>query len=222
MTLKRRSRAPSSFEVWGRDLIVQRELEAVADLAVVQEIGQGPGRTHLQAYVDQEKGRILVFSPGGKQLADLKVPDNHPVALPGLSLESRQGDVRLDWLSISRWNGDVPSDSSAGQTRILCADGTNAHGKLTGFDPASKEFHLKSDKDEIRIAVSRLSSVVVPVPADEAPRTIRAVFHDGSRVSGEPGAVQDGVLILAVSGIQEPLRLPLGGLRLLEVLRHQK
>ena len=43
------------FEAWGGDLVVQRELEKEADLAVVQEIGPGPGRAHLQAYLDQEE-----------------------------------------------------------------------------------------------------------------------------------------------------------------------
>ena len=56
------------FEAWGGDLIIQRELEREADLAVVQEIAQGPGRTRLQAYLDQEDGRILVFSPRGKEV----------------------------------------------------------------------------------------------------------------------------------------------------------
>ena len=53
------------FEAWGGDLVVQRELEQEADLAVVQEVAAGPGRTHLQAYLDQQEGRILVFSPSG-------------------------------------------------------------------------------------------------------------------------------------------------------------
>ena len=61
------------FEAWGGDLIVQRELEKEADLAVVQEIGTGPGRAHFQVYLDQEENKITIFSALGKQLASLKV-----------------------------------------------------------------------------------------------------------------------------------------------------
>ncbi len=61
------------FEVWERDLIVQRETEQEADVASVGEVAPGPGRVHLLAYLDQEKGRILVFSADGKPVADLKV-----------------------------------------------------------------------------------------------------------------------------------------------------
>jgi hypothetical protein len=50
---------------------------------------------------------------------------------------------------------------------------------------------------------------------------IRAVYWDGSRVSGELVGVEEGVLVLTVPGIQEPLRLPLAGLRSLVVLRHE-
>jgi hypothetical protein len=60
------------------------------------------------------------------------------------------------------------------------------------------------------------------VPRDEVPRTIRAVYQDGSRVSGEVVKVEDGFLVMTVSGIQEPLRLPMAALRSLVVLRHAK
>ena len=86
----------------------------------------GPGRTHLQAYLDQAKGRILVFSPGGKQLADLKVAGNKPAALPGLYLANIRGDVRLEWLRIGRWNGEIPREARTDQARIHRADGSIA------------------------------------------------------------------------------------------------
>ncbi len=76
---------------------------------MVQEVAAGPGRTHLQAYLDQTEGRILVFSPGGKQLADLKVAGNKPAALSGIYLANIRGDVRLEWLRIGRWNGEIPA-----------------------------------------------------------------------------------------------------------------
>jgi hypothetical protein len=57
-------------------------------------------------------------------------------------------------------------------------------------------------------------------PTADAPRMIRVVYQDGSRVSGELVNVEDRVPALTVPGIQEPLRLPLAGLRSLVVLRH--
>src|SRR5262249_43086160 len=170
------------FEAWGGDLVVQRELEQEADLAVVQEVKTGPGRTHLQAYLDQQQGRILVFSPSGAQLADLKVGGNKPAALPGLYLANIRGDVRLEWLRSGRWNGGMPREARKGVARINRADGSISYGPLTGYRPDSREFLLKNDKGESRIEEGEVSSVFLSLTKDQPPRMIRAVYQDGSRL----------------------------------------
>ena len=90
------------FEAWGTDLIVQHELEKEADLFVLQELPwNAPGRSHFQAYLDQEQGQILVFTPAGKKLAELKVGSDRRDVLPGVCLTNQRGDVRLDKLRIA-------------------------------------------------------------------------------------------------------------------------
>ena len=215
-TIKRAFR----FEAWGGDLVVQRELEQEADLAVVQEVTPGPGRTHLQVYLDQEQGRILVFSPGGKQLADLKVAGTKPVTRPGLYLANIRGDLRLEWLRIGRWSGEVPREVRTDQARIHNADGSILYGHLARYDAAAKEFILRTEAGESRVAENQAASVFLSLPKDEPPRMIRAVYQDGARLSGEPVKFEDDAVRLAVPDIQEPLRLPLAGLRSLVVLRH--
>ena len=120
------------FEAWGGDLVIQRELETEADLAVVQEISPGPGRAHLQAYLDQEAGRILVCSQGGKQLASLKVGGPRSKAFPGLYLANLRGDLRLEWLRIGRWSGELPREVNVNQSRIHRADGSIVYGQVRG------------------------------------------------------------------------------------------
>jgi thiol-disulfide isomerase/thioredoxin len=210
------------FEAWGGDLVVQRELEQEADLAVVQEVAPGGGRTHLQAYLDQTKGRILVFSPGGKQLADLKVAGTKPVVLPGVYLANIRGDVRLEWLRIGRWNGEVPREAHHDQARIHRADGSIIYGQLTGFQAASKELVFKGEKGETRIPENQVASVFLSPPKDEPLRMVRAVYQDGSRISGELTKVEEGTMALTVPGIKEPLRLPMMGFRAMVVLQHDQ
>ena len=156
-TLKRAFR----FEAWGGDLVVQRELEKEADLAVVQEIVPGPGRTHLQVYLDQPEGQILVFSEQGRQLASLKVGGPKSPVLPGIYLANLRGDLRLEWLRIARWSGDLPREVKADQSRIHRADGSIVYGQVTGFDAASKEFLIRSESGESRIAEDKISTVFV-------------------------------------------------------------
>jgi len=209
------------FEAWGSDLVVQRELEKEADLAVVQEIGPGPGRTHLHVYVDQPEGQILVFSEQGRQLASLKVGGPKSAVLPGVYLANLRGDLRLESLRIARWSGDLPREVKADQSRIHRADGSIVYGQVTGFDPASKEFLIRSDSGESRIAQDKISTVFVSSPADEPkPRAVRAAYVDGTQFSGDLDKVENGALVMTIPGVKESLRLPLTGLRSLVVLKH--
>jgi hypothetical protein len=210
------------FEAWGSDIIVQRELKTEADLSIVQELSLGhPGRVHIQAYLDQVNGRIVVFSAGGARLADMTVGSGKSGVLPGLYMANLRGDVRLEWLRIARWDGEIPREVHADQARILRVDGSILDGNLTRLDTVSRELVLKTEKGESRIPEGQVSSVSLSVTKEDAPRMIRAVYQDGSRVSGELVGMEEGVLVLTVPGIQEPLQLPLAGIRSLVVLRHE-
>src|SRR5271157_1679402 len=139
------------FEVWERDLIIQRETEQEADVASVGEIGQGQGRIHLIVYLDQEKGRILVFNPEGKPLADLKVAGGGAQVLGSLSLANKRGDLRLERLRIGRWNGEPPRQVEGEKARIHRDDGSIVYGQVSRFDAASKAFVIREAKGESRI-----------------------------------------------------------------------
>jgi peroxiredoxin len=209
------------FEAWGGDLVIQREVETEADLAVVQEISPGAGRAHLQAYLDQEAGRILVCSQSGKQLASLKVGGTGSKAFPGLYLSNLRGDLRLEWLRISHWSGELPREVQVDQSRIHRADGSIVYGQVTGFDSSSREFLINNDSRETRIAEKQISGVFLSLPTDERPRTVRAVYQDGTRLSGELERLENGSLVLKVAGIFETPRLPLAGLRSIVVMKQE-
>jgi peroxiredoxin len=205
------------FEAWGGDLVIQRELEKEADLAVVQEIVSGPGRAHLQVYLDQEEGKIQVFSQNGKKLATLKVGGPKSPVLPGIQLTNLRGDLRLEWLRIARWSGELPREVMAQQSRIHRHDGSIVYGQVTRFDPASKEFVIEAESGPSRIAQDKISSVFLSSPGEETTRAIRAVYQDGNRASGE---IENGGLLLTIPGVKETPRFPLDGLRSLVVLKH--
>jgi thiol-disulfide isomerase/thioredoxin len=207
------------FEVWEGELVVLRETEKEADIASVQAIEPGPGRAHPHVYIDQEAGRILVFSSKWKVLADLKVvaPRNKP--LSGVYIANKSGDVRLEQLRIGRWNGEPPRELDSGKSRIHRADGSIVYGEVTRYDAETKEYVLREATGESRIAESAIASVLLSQPADDPSRTFRAVYQDGSRVGGELLKVEKGELWVSSQGIKETLRLPSAGLRSLVTLR---
>jgi hypothetical protein len=136
-------------------------------------------------------------------------------------LANLRGDVRLEWLRIDRWDGDIPGEVHADEARILRVDGSVLDGHLARLNAVSRELLLKTEKSESRVPESEVSSVFLSITKEDEPRMLRAVYRDGSRVSGELVGVEEGVLVLTVPRIQEPARLPLAGLRSLVVLRHE-
>ncbi|MDB5390765.1 MAG: thiol-disulfide isomerase-like thioredoxin, partial [Planctomycetaceae bacterium] len=193
------------FEVWDSDLVIQRETDSEADLASLQEIKPGPGRVNLQVFLDQVQGRAIVFSASGKQLASLHVPDPKSKPKTGIRIANKRGDLRLERLRIGRWNGEVPREVEADKSRIHRPDGSIVYGQVQDFDPKSKEFVLKVESGETRIAAGDVQSVVLSQGDEAQPRTVRAVFQDGGRISGELTKVEAGQIWLTAPGIQEPL-----------------
>ncbi len=164
------------FEAWGGDLVIERELESEADLARVQEIVPGPGRIHLHVFLDQERGHLLVFSQGGKKLAELELAGPKPVALPGLALTNLRGDLRLEWLRIGRWSGELPREVDAKEARIHRGDGTIAYGHVSRFDAKTREFVVKSASGESSVPADQVTSVFLSLPSEDRPRALRAVY----------------------------------------------
>ena len=182
------------FEAWGGDLIVQRELEKEADLAVVQEIGPGPGRAHFQVYLDQENNRITIFSQLGKQLASLKVGSSKSPAHSGVDLTNLRGDLRLEWLRIVRWSGEPPREVKADQARIHRADGSIVYGKVTRFDAASREFvDQVGDRRKRGLAPTRSRACSCRFPGKKNPGRFASSIKTASRFSGDLQKIEKGV-----------------------------
>jgi len=209
------------LEVWGDDLVIHREAEEEADVSSVAQLTTGAGRIHLQAYLDQEQGRILIFAPNGVRLADMKVPVAKPKTLPAIYLANIKGDVCLERLRIGRWNGEAPRETKGDQARVHRDDGSIVYGQTIKFDPASKEFVISQDSKEERVPEGKIVSVFLSFPTEEPVRSLGAVLHDGTRMSGEPSKVENGELWLTMPGIEETIRLPLTELSSLAVLRHE-
>jgi hypothetical protein len=209
------------FEVREKDLVVYRETDTDSDNDSVGTLGSGPGRAHLKAYLDQEHGRILVFSANGESLADLKIADRNSPPLTGVRLENKHGDVRLERIRVTRWNGKAPSEARADRSSIHLANGSTTVGSVVKYDAPSKTFVVRDGENETRVPEDQVTSVLLSPPGFAPARAVRAVFQDGARLSGELNRVEKGELWLTMPGVKEVARLPVAGLRSL-VAVHDK
>ena len=195
------------FEVWQNHLVAMGETENDADVASVCRVEDGPGRVHAIAYLDQQQHRMVVTSPAGNKLADLQVTDGLNFTYPGIRLTNHRGDIRLERLRISRWNGDIPRHPQADTARLHRADGSIVYGELKSYDGEAGEFVMAGEGGETRIAPADMSSIVLP-ENEFAGQGVRAVLRDGTRLSGHLAGVQDGKLLLAYAGTTVPFAIP--------------
>ncbi len=209
------------FEVWDNELVVRCELGREADVDSVQEATAGAGRAHFLAYLDQEKGKLLVYSPSGVQRGQINVTPRKPQVNSGLRLTNKRGDVRLERLRISRWDGVPPREVQANKSRLHRADGSVVYGQLSAFDPEAKQFTVRDGDNETKVAANQIASVFLSPPEEDATRAFRAFYLDGTRLSGDLMSVGDDHLQLTSPAIREPLRLPLSEIRSLSVLKHE-
>jgi len=200
------------IEVWDSDLVVLREFDDLADIAGLQKVGAGSGRVRLQAFLDQDKGRLFILSAEGKQLADLHVSNGKKAAFEGLRLINKQGNVRLEWLRIARWNGEPPRGVQVDKARVHRTDGTIIYGQIKEFDQTANEFVIITDGQETRIKARDLDSAMLSVATNDETRKVRAILRDGVRVSGDLVRVEKGQLWLKCPSIVEPLAVPIADL----------
>ena len=204
------------FEVWDNELVVQRETDLRADVANLQTLKPGPGGVHLQAFLDQNDGRLLVYSSSGQPLADLNVNSARPQTLGGIQLINKTGEIRLERLSISHWNGEPPKSVETDKSRVHTTDGEIVYGQLKAFDSTSQHFLIDNEGNEERIVASKVQDVFFSQEAKFAPRTIRLVQHHGQKISGELAKTSSSMVWINSPGIQESIALPIETLHFIQ------
>jgi thiol-disulfide isomerase/thioredoxin len=202
------------FEVWDNELIVQRETENEWDAASLQSIKPASaGRLHLLVFLDQEKGRLLVFTSGGQPLADLTVPLTRHQTFGGVQLTNKSGDVRLERLSIGRWNGETPRAVESDKSRVHSSDGGITYGQLMSYDPAERQFVLDSAGTEQNISQERVQDVYFSQETTVAPRALRAMYRNGQRISGDLIKIENDAVWLRCPGIKDAVVVPIESLQ---------
>lgn len=210
------------FAVWDDKIVATRETESVMDVAELQKTEPGAGRIHLQAFLDQQNGRLLIFSSSGRPLAELSAASLKPQTFGGLQLTNKSGDIRFERLSISRWNGEAPRAVESDKARIHVTDGSIIYGPLKSYDATEGKFVVEENGAERRLTPDQLQDVLFSESVANSESTLCAVFLNDQRLSGDLLKVENNAVWLKCPGIREPIRAPLESLRTLFGLNPQK
>lgn len=223
------------FEVWDRELVVVGESERDADVASVTPIASGPGAVRVQLYLDQEKQRLSVYSRTGSQIASVRLHSMNPEVRGGVRLTNRRGDIQLKHLRIAHWDGILPQDVEADQSRVHQIDGTIVYGQVTAFDLLTEKFTLTRGGKRTLVDAAMISDVFLS-PVTEEPDLadseanaggpgvgadmstdraglVRITCQNGATISGRFVGIRNGQVILDSRSIDEQMMLALHGIR---------
>jgi peroxiredoxin len=208
------------LEVWDNELVLVGETKRDADLISLQPAPAGEGKAHIQIYLDQATRQAIVLSRSGQVLGTLKIDSRNAHAFPGVRLTNKAGDVRLEALRISRWNGTAPKTVNADKGRLHRADGSVVFGRLKSFDPKTRQFTLVEADKDVQVEQKNIVDVFLDAPASSdgkapAERKLRVVYRDGSRLSGTLAQLGDKQLTLNCPDVKEPLKVAVADLQTL-------
>ncbi|WP_406694894.1 TlpA disulfide reductase family protein [Singulisphaera sp. Ch08] len=218
---EKKNENPFRFEIWDQELVVQRETANEADVASLGKLAAGPGRVHLRVYFDDERGRLVVDSADGKPLAELNVAASTPHTLAGFQLLNKKGDLRLERLEISRWNGELLREPLPDGPNLRRTNGSNVAAKGIRFDAEAKSFVVSEGDNELRIPLDETARLAFSPLTDIPARSVHILLQDGSRLSGDLTGVEKDAVVVKLPGAEEPVRLPIDQLRSLIVSRAQ-
>ncbi len=153
-------------------------------MALLTRVSDARGRARIRVLLDQPRGRLIVLSKLGQPIAEVNATDPKAKPSSGIYLENKRGSVRIERIRIARWNGEPPREPAPDTATVSRDDGTSVTGTVTGYDGPSKTFLIQTPAGEVRLPEDRIASLRFSTPRDEETQDVRAVLHDGTRLSG--------------------------------------
>lgn len=202
-------------ELTAGELLAIRE-GATAKFDIARTIPAGPGRLRFQAFIDQELGRLALVLPeaeaAAKAVFDETVAPRKPGVRPGFAIKLRKGSVRIDGLRVGPWVD--------GEPRLVTTGGLGgADSVVEAFDKAKGEFAVRTTDGVRQVPLAEVTEVsfsgtAVPPP----PASMLAVFHGGTRLTGQAVEVEANAIRFACPGLADPLACEIGQLAALDAV----
>ena len=224
------------LELGTEGLVAVREEEGVdggaGGRADLQSCGDLPenGIT-LSISIDQQAGRMAVMLPGAHEpIADLILPPAGGRTGGGIQIAVTSGQVSLDSLRLTPWQGGSLSHAGPREGEISLRDGESLAAVVDRMEPGTGTILARSitsqgASEPRRIALEQVDSILFPsegLPSveqttdDTEPevghRVVQITDLTGSRLTGRLLRVEHGTVWLEHPAVGEPVPLPMATL----------
>lgn len=204
-------------------LLVREEKDRAASepLPEVEPAVDAPRRLRVVLFVDQERGRLAIVLPetGPEPVADVTIPPPAGRRPSSRFRLSSGGDIELESLRVTEWNGELPTLDRREQTVVVRRDGKRVAGNLEPLAAGAAELIVRDADADQKVPLADAREILFPATATATPArpaVVRALGADGVTLGGELVRIDDEMIWLRRDGIDEPVGLPLGALAMLE------
>ncbi|MFM1903786.1 MAG: Thiol-disulfide oxidoreductase ResA [Planctomycetota bacterium] len=182
------------------------------------------GELRLSLFVDQEVGRLVAVVGEAREAIEVSAP---PAGRRSgrLRLTVRSGDLSLDSIRVSEWQGPDAVAINPADTQVIGRDGRVITGKVESLDAETGLLTIRSGEREQTLPLAELQELRFPVADDELPAaggrqpSVRLVRWSGGVLSGDLAAVSETSVEIALQGLESAIRVPLADLRSLARVR---
>lgn len=199
--------------------MIVRQEQGRGDIAEVPLADMPQGQIRLSLFVDQGAGRLVAWVADARQVVELALPPapgGQPS--PRFRLTVRSGDISLDSLRVTEWQGGDPIAANPAETEVVGKDGMVTSGGVDSLDAETGRLGIRTAAGGETISLADVQELRFP-SADGAaaegewrPR-MRAVRWSGGVISGDLAAVTDTAVAMSREGIEGTITIPLADLR---------
>lgn len=191
-------------ETWSDSLVAARGLE----FQELRTLDDSDRELQLTAWVDLDAGRLIASDAEGRRLAEFRFRDGEGEST-GISISNRDGDLTLDALRISHWDGTPPPDVSDVADRVILRDGTTRPGRLMPFSDDQRLVRVDTPTDEAPFPLADVSEVCHLTRADTRDEpAIRIRTRSGETIPADDVRCDQRELQVRSDYLSEPLIVP--------------
>ncbi len=199
--------------------MIVRQEPGRSEIAEVSLADLPQSQIRLSLFVDQTVGRLVVVLADSQETVDVAIP---PAVgrqqSPRFRLTVRSGDMSLDSLRVTEWQGADPVAANPAETEVVGRDGAVIRGSVESLDSGAGRLAIRTAEGGETVSLANVQELRFPVAGGAAaehewqPR-MRAVRWSGGVVSGDLAAVSDTAVAISREGVEGPIAIPFADLR---------